>query len=107
MSSTKKSDSTISRSTVPTKKKTTKIVVSKKQVEEYKVEGKKLVGKVKKLINEGNVRRITIKDKNNKTLVVIPVTVGVIGAILAAPLVVVGAIAAMVTECTISVERIK
>ncbi|MFH2019454.1 MAG: DUF4342 domain-containing protein [bacterium] len=92
---------------MPAKKKTTKKAVSKKQVEEYKVEGKKLVGKVKKLINEGNVRRITIKDKNNKTIVVVPVTVGVVGAIVAAPLVVVGAIAAMVTECTISVERTK
>ena len=62
---------------------------------------------VKKLIKEGNVRRITVKDSKGKTLIVIPVTLGVVGALIAAPLVVLGAIAAMVTECTITVDRIK
>lgn len=80
----------------------------RKKVEEvYKVEGKKAVSKIKELIKEGNVRRITVRDSKGKTIFVMPVTVGVIGAVLAAPLVVVGAIAAMVTECEISVERTK
>ncbi len=92
-----------------TAKKTTKRkpVVSAKTKEEIKVEGKNLVQKVKKLIKEGNVRRITVKDSKGKTLIVIPVTLGVVGALIAAPLVVLGAIAAMVTECTITVDRIK
>lgn len=73
----------------------------------YKLKGKQVLGKIKEVIKEGNVRRITVKDNKGKTLFVMPVTVGVIGAILAAPLVVVGAIAAMVTECEITVERTK
>ena len=89
-----------------TKKPATKRTTKKTQ-ETYKVEGKKVVGKIKELIKEGNVRRITIKDNKGKTIFVMPVTVGVIGAVLAAPLVVIGAIAAMVTECEISVERSK
>lgn len=96
------------------KKKVTKKTAAKtakkagKKVEEvYKVEGKKAMSKIKQLIKEGNVRRITVRDSKGKTIFVMPVTVGVIGAVLAAPLVVVGAIAAMVTECEISVERTK
>jgi len=92
---------------MPVKKKSSTSKAKKIIKEEYKVEGKKLVGKVKELIHEGNVRRVTIKDKSGKTIVVIPVTVGVVGALLVPPLVVVGAIAALVTECTITVERTK
>src|SRR3989339_645932 len=92
---------------MPAKKKSSTSKAKKIIKEEYKVEGKKLVGKVKELIHEGNVRRVTIKDKSGKTIVVIPVTVGVVGALLVPPLVVVGAIAALVTECTITVERTK
>ena len=73
--------------------------------EEFKVSGDDLLKRVKQLIAEGNIRRITIKDKEGKTLIVIPLTIGVIGAVLAPPLAAVGAIAALVTECTISVER--
>lgn len=75
--------------------------------EEFKVTGEKLLGKVKELIKEGNVRKITIKDKNGKALVTFPLTIGVVGAVLAPVLAAVGAIAALVTECTISVERKK
>lgn len=75
--------------------------------EELKVKGERLLETVKKLIQEGNVRRITIKDKNGKPIVVLPLTIGVIGTVLAAPLAAVGAIAALVSECTITVERIK
>lgn len=73
--------------------------------EEIKVSGEQLLAKVKELIREGNVRRIIIKDKDAKTLVEIPVTVGVIGAVFAPVLAAVGAIAALVAECTIIVER--
>lgn len=77
----------------------------KKRQESFKVNGEELLKKVKELVSEGNVRRITIKDKNGKTLVELPLTVGVVGAVLLPVWAAVGAIAALVTECTISVER--
>lgn len=73
--------------------------------EEFKVDGEDLIRKVKQLINEGNVRRIIIKTKDGKHLVELPLTIGVVGAVLAPVLAAVGAIAALVTECTIVVER--
>lgn len=73
--------------------------------ETFKVSGEDLLKRVKKLIADGNVRQITIKDKDGKTLIVLPLTLGVVGALLAPPLAAVGAIAALVTECTITVER--
>ncbi len=73
--------------------------------EEFKVKGEDLLGKVKELIHQGNVRRLIIKDKDKKTLIEIPLTVGVVGIVLAPVLAAVGAIAALVTECTILVER--
>ncbi|HSX07119.1 MAG TPA: DUF4342 domain-containing protein [Candidatus Saccharimonadia bacterium] len=73
--------------------------------EEFKVSGEELLKKVKQLIAEGNVRRISIKNKEGKTLVEIPLTVGVVGTVLAPALAAIGAIAALVTECTITVER--
>jgi uncharacterized protein DUF4342 len=75
--------------------------------EEFKVSGEDLLKKVKELVAEGNVRRISVKDKEGKTIVEMPLTVGVVGAVLAAPLAAIGAIAALVTECTIMVEREK
>jgi len=76
-----------------------------KRTEEFKVSGEDLLGKVKRLIAEGNVRRISIRDKKGKTLVELPLTIGVVGTVLAPVLAAVGAIAALVSECTISVER--
>lgn len=73
--------------------------------EEFKINGRDLVDKVKELIREGNVRRIIVKDKDGKTLVELPVTVGVVGVVIAPVLAALGAIAALVTECTIIVER--
>lgn len=80
-----------------TEKKTTQ--------EEFKVNGEELIAKVKQLIAEGNVRRIIIKDKDAKTLIELPLTIGVVGIVLAPVLAAVGAIAALVTECSIIVER--
>lgn len=76
-----------------------------KKTEEFKINGEDLLAKVKQLINEGNVRRIIIKNKEGKTLVELPLTIGIVGAVLAPMLAAVGAIAALVTECTIVVER--
>jgi len=80
-------------------------MTNKKATEEFTVNGEELVAKVKALINEGNIRRIIIKDTEGKTLVEFPLTIGVIGAVLAPILAAVGAIAALVTKCTIVVER--
>jgi len=78
---------------------------TRKKQETFKVKGENLLAKIKQLIAEGNVRRITIKDKKGKTLIILPLTLGVVGAVLAPALAAVGAIAALVTECKISVER--
>lgn len=77
----------------------------KKKKESFKVTGDELLKKIKELINEGNVRRITITGKNGKIIAEFPLTLGVVGAVLAPVLAAVGAIAALVTECTISVEK--
>lgn len=83
----------------------TKKTVKKNAQETFKVTGENLLKKVKELIKEGNVRKITIKDKKGKTLAEFPLTVGVVGAVIAPILAAIGAIAALVGECTISVER--
>ena len=79
--------------------------MAKVKTEEFKVSGEHLLKKVKELVKEGNVRKITIKDKNGKELIVFPLTIGVIGALIAPVLAAIGAIAALIGECTISVER--
>ena len=73
--------------------------------EKYEVKGEDLLKKVKDLIKEGNITRITISDKKGKELVTFPLTLGVIGAVIAPVLAAVGTIAALVTECTLTVER--
>lgn len=73
--------------------------------ETIEVEGDNLVGKVKELVREGNVRRIIIKNEDEEKIVEIPMTVGVVGALLAPSLAALGAIAALVTRCTIEIER--
>jgi hypothetical protein len=80
-------------------------MTSKKKTETFTIKGEELLRKVKELIKEGNVRQITITDIKGKILVVLPLTVGVVGAVIAPVLAAVGALAALVTECTISVER--
>ena len=73
--------------------------------EEFKVKGEELVSKVKSLINEGNIRKIIIKNKDGKTIIELPLTFGAIGAVLAPSLAAVGAVAALLTECTLIIER--
>lgn len=73
--------------------------------ESFNINGENLLNKVKELIREGNVRKITISDKSGKELMSFPLTVGVVGAVFLPILAAVGAMAALVTECTISVER--
>lgn len=73
--------------------------------EEFKVSGEELLAKIKELIKEGNIRRIIIKNEKDETLIEIPLTYAVVGALLAPTLAAVGAIAALVTKCTIVVEK--
>lgn len=73
--------------------------------EEFKVSGVELLAKIKALIKQGNIRRIIIKNEKGKTLVEIPLTLAAVGALLVPTLAAVGAIAALVTKCTIVVEK--
>ena len=73
--------------------------------EKFTVKGEQLLKKIKELIAEGNVRKITIHDKADKEIMSFPLTIGVVGAVLAPVLAAVGALAALIGECTISVER--
>jgi len=73
--------------------------------DEFQVKGEELIAKVKELIREGNVRRIVIDNEEGKTLIEIPLTIGVVGALFLPVFAAVGAIAAMVTNCTIRVQR--
>jgi hypothetical protein len=75
--------------------------------ERYMIAGEKLLSKVKELIHEGNVRRIIIRNEEDKILIEIPLTFGVVGAAFFPVWAAVGAIAALVTSCSIEVERIK
>jgi hypothetical protein len=79
------------------------------RTEEFRVSGDKLVGKIKELVNEGNVRRIILKTEDGKTLLDIPLTVGALGlgiGVLLAPFwAAIAAIAAMVARLSIVVER--
>lgn len=61
--------------------------------------------KVRELIAEGNIRKITITDKSGKEIMSFPVTIGVVGALLAPLFAAIGAMAALLTECSITVER--
>jgi hypothetical protein len=79
--------------------------MAKTTKESFSINGEQLLKKVKELINEGNVRKITIHDKHGKELMSFPLTVGVVGAVFAPILAAIGALAALVGECTITVEK--
>lgn len=82
----------------------------KVQTEEIEVEGESLVARVKEIIREGNARRIIIKNEKGKTLIEVPLTLGVaggvLGAVFAPLLVAIGAIGALIARCSIIVERV-
>jgi CBS domain-containing protein len=81
-------------------------IMSKENVrrEEFVVEGETLVEKIKELVHEGNIRRVIIKNEEGRTLVDIPLTVGVLGALVVPQLAAIGAIAVLVSKATIVVE---
>ncbi len=73
--------------------------------EEFVIDSDHLIEKIKELIHEGNVTRIIVKDENDRLFLEIPVTLGVIGALIAPWLAALGVIAAIATKCKIIVER--
>ena len=73
--------------------------------EEFKVKGDQVVTKLKELLHEGNVRHIVIKNDEGRVLIEFPVSIGLAGALLLPVWAAVGAVAAMVTNCMIEVER--
>ena len=75
--------------------------------EEFKTTGEELLAKVKELLHEGNIRRIIIQNEEGRTLIEIPLTIGIVGIVLAPVWAAVGAIAALVSDCSIIVEKIE
>lgn len=79
--------------------------IKSKKSDTFEVRGEDLLKKVKEIIHQGNIRKISILDKSGKTILILPLTIGVVGTLLLPTLAAVGAIAALLTECTIKVER--
>ena len=75
------------------------------RTQEFTLNGDEVVAKVKELIHEGNIRRITIKNEDGRTMLEVPLTLGLIGAALLPVFAAIGAAAALATRCTIVVER--
>lgn len=77
----------------------------KVRTEEFHVNGEELLAEIKKILKEGNIRRVIIKNKEEKVVFEIPLTIGVVGALIAPQLAAIGAIAALLTEATVVVEK--
>lgn len=75
------------------------------QREKIEVRGEELLATFKELVHEGNIRKVTILNEDGDKIVEIPLTVGVVGALLLPSLAAIGAIAAIVTKCTLEIER--
>jgi len=73
--------------------------------EEFKINNEQLITKIKEIVKEGNAKKITIKGKDDKEILSFPLTVGVVGVALAPVFAAAATIAALATECTISIER--
>lgn len=73
--------------------------------EQYQLTGDDVISKIKQIVHEGNVRRVLIRNAEGHVIVEFPLTVGVVGAALAPMWAAVGAVVALVTDCTIEIER--
>jgi len=76
------------------------------RTEELRIDGERLVSTVKEIVRQGNVRRVTVRNRDGETVFELPLTLGVVGVLLLPTLAALGAVAALLTECTIVVERI-
>jgi Domain of unknown function (DUF4342) len=83
------------------------MTAEKIRTQEFQVNGEDVIARLKSLVHEGNIRRITLKNEEGKTLLEIPLTVGVVGAVLLPVWAAVGALAALATKLTIVVEKIE
>ena len=79
----------------------------KTYTEEFEVNGDELLAKIKELAHEGNIRRVIIRNENGRNLIDIPLTFGVVGALLVPQLAAIGAIAALLSHGSILVEKVK
>jgi aryl-alcohol dehydrogenase-like predicted oxidoreductase len=79
----------------------------KVRTEEFQVNGEEIIAKIKDLVKQGNIRHIAIRNEEGRTLVDLPLTWGVVGAIVAPQLAALGAIAALLTRATIVIERVE
>jgi CBS domain-containing protein len=75
--------------------------------EEFQVSGDMLVAKIKELLHEGNIRRVIIKNEEGRTLIDVPLTLGVVGVLVAPQLAAIGAIAALISHGSIVVEKVE
>ena len=75
------------------------------RTEEFEFNGDTLIAKIKELLHEGNIRRMIIKNEEGRALIDIPLTVGILGTLVAPQLAALGAIAALVTKGTLVVEK--
>lgn len=78
----------------------------KYRTEEYTLSGDALLAKIKQLLHEGNIRRIILKNEEGQTLIEIPLTLGVVGAVLLPVWAAIGAIAALAVNLKIVIERV-
>ena len=76
------------------------------RIEEFEVTGEKLISTIKEIVRQGNIRRVSIKSEKGATLIEFPLTLGVAGALILTQLAAIGAIAALVTKCSIVVEKV-
>jgi len=79
----------------------------KTRIEEFEVSGEEVLAKIKELLRQGNIRRVIIKSSEGRTLLEVPLTMGVVGALIAPTAAAIGALAAVVTKCTVAVERVE
>ena len=77
------------------------------RTEEFEIDGEALLAKVKELLHAGNIRRITIKTQEGRTLIEIPLAVGIVVGVIAPVLAAVGALAALVTKCVLVIEKVE
>jgi hypothetical protein len=73
--------------------------------EEFRLNGDEILSKVKEIISEGNARRIIIQNEDGKTIIEIPLSLGIVGTLLAPALAAIGAVAALLTKCTVIVVK--
>jgi hypothetical protein len=78
---------------------------STSRCEEFQFSGDTLLAKIKEIIREGNIRRVVIKNEDGRVLIDIPLTIGVVGTLVAPQLAAIGAIAALVLRGSIVIEK--